>query len=403
MTTRRAFLASASAFTLASPAVLRLARASEAPGVTASEVKVGQTIAYSGPASAYGMIGRAELAYLKMINDHGGINGRKINLVSVDDGYSPPKTVEQTRRLVEEENVAFIHASLGTAPNLAIRQYLNDKKIPQLTIQSGASVFADPEHYPWSVPGIFQYRTEGRIFARHILATRPEAKIAALYQNDDFGRDYVSGLKDVLGSEHAAMLLKAVSYETTDPTVDSQIIALQGSGADTLIIAATPKAAAQAIRKTGDLGWSPTRYMSYVSASIPAVLKPAGIEKAKGVITTAVLKDPSDPTWADDPDVKTYIAFMEQYMPGVGYTDFFATAGYSYAEALVNLIKLCGDDLSRDNALKQSINIKDFRLALNLPGVAINLTPSDYTPYHQARLQSFDGQSWRLFGDLLSG
>jgi len=400
MTTRRAFIASASAFALAAPSILR---AASAPGVTEAEIKVGQTLPYSGPASAYGMIGRAELAYLRMINESGGVNGRKITLVSLDDGYSPPKTVEQTRRLIEVENVAFLHGSLGTAPNLAVRDYLNTAKIPQLLIQSGASVFADPEHYPWTVPGIFQYRTEGRMFTKHIVGTRPDAKIALLYQNDDFGRDYLKGIKDVLGADRGGMLVRDISYETTDPTVDSQVISLQSSGADTFVIAATPKFAAQALRKTFDLGWSPARYLTYASGSIPAVLKPAGIEKSKGVITTAVLKDPSDPTWAEDPDMKKYIAFIEKYAPGVAYSDFFAAAGYSYGEALVYLIRQCGDDLSRENVLKQATHLKDYRLALNLPGVTINISPTDYTPYHQARLQSFDGQSWRLFGDLLSG
>jgi branched-chain amino acid transport system substrate-binding protein len=403
MSTRRTFIGSASAFALAAPSILRAARAADAPGVTDAEIRVGQTLPYSGPASAYGMIGRAELAYLRMINESGGVNGRKITLVSLDDGYSPPKTVEQTRRLIEVENVAFLHGSLGTAPNLAVRGYLNTAKVPQLSVQSGASLFADPEHYPWTVPGNFQYRTEGRIFAKHIVATRPDAKIALLYQNDDFGRDYLKGIKDVLGADRGASLVRDISYETTDPTVDSQVIALQSSGADTLVIAATPKFAAQALRKTFDLGWSPTRYLTYASASIPAVLKPAGIEKTKGVITTAVLKDPSDPSWADDADMKKYIDFIGKYAPGVTYTEFFASAGYSYGEALVYLIRQCGDDLSRENVLKQATQFKDIRLALNLPGVTINISPTDYTPYHQARLQSFDGQSWRLFGELLSG
>jgi branched-chain amino acid transport system substrate-binding protein len=403
MITRRAFIASASAFALAAPSILRAARAANAPGVTDAEIKVGQTMPYSGPASAYGMIGRAQVAYLRMINESGGVNGRKITLVSLDDGYSPPKTVEQTRRLIEVENVALLHGSLGTAPNLAVRDYLNAAKVPQLSVQSGAGLFADPEHYPWTVPGNFQYRTEGRIFAKHIVATHPDAKIALLYQNDDFGRDYLKGIKDVLGADRGAMLVRDISYETTEPTVDSQVIALQSSNADSLVIVATPKFAAQALRKTYDLSWTPTRYLTYASASIPAVLKPAGIEKSKGVITTAVLKDPSDPTWAEDSDMKTYIDFVGKYLPGAAYTEFFAIAGYSYGEALVYLIRQCGDDLSRENVLKQATHFKDFRLGLNLPGVTINISPTDYTPYHQARLQSFDGQSWRLFGDLLSG
>ena len=403
MSTRRAFLGQAAAFALASPAILRKARAAETPGVTSSEIKVGQTMPYRGPASAYGAIGRTQSAYVRMINESGGVNGRKINFISLDDAYSPPKTVEQTRRLVEAEGVAFIHASVGTPTNLAVREYLNNAKVPQLTIESGAGLFNDPERYPWSVPGIFQYRTDARILAKLIQTTRPDAKIAVLYQNDDFGRDYLKGVQDHLGSERASMLVKAVSYETTDPTVDSQIIALQSSGADTLVIAATPKAAAQAIRKSYDLGWSPARYMSYVSASIPAVLKPAGIEKSKDIVTTAVLKDPSDPTWKDDPDVARYIGFMAKYMPGVSYTDYFATAGYTMGQLLVDIVKRSGDDLSRENLRKQAVTMKNFQASLGLPGVTYNLTPTDYTPIHQARLQKFDGESWRLFGDLLSG
>jgi branched-chain amino acid transport system substrate-binding protein len=272
-----------------------------------------------------------------------------------------------------------------------------------LSISSGAATFNDPEHFPWTVPGIFQYRTDARILVKQILASRRESKIALIYQNDDFGRDYVQSIKDVLGLDRESVLVKAVSYETIEPTVDSQIISLKSSGADTVIIAATPKAAAQAIRKIYDIDWMPARYMSYVSASIPAVLKPAGIEKSKGIATTATLKDPSDPTWADDTEMQGYIAFMKEYMPGVGYTDFFATAGYSYAENLVNLIKRCGDDLSRGNILKQATNIKGFRYSLGLPGVTIDVTAADYNPFHQARLQRFDGESWRLFGEVMNG
>lgn len=403
MFSRRDFLKSTTAFAVASPAITKFARAVGMPGVTDTEIKVGQTMPYSGPASAYGMIGRANLAYVRMINDQGGINGRKINLISLDDGYSAPKTVEQTRRLVEVENVAFIHSSLGTATNLAIRGYLNTARIPQLSILAGAATFNDPEHFPWTVPGNFQYRTDAHILTKQILLSNPESKIALIYQNDDFGRDYLQGVKETLGLDRALLLVRAISYEVIEPTIDSQIISLQSSGADTLIIAATPKPAAQAIRKTYDIGWAPTRYMSFISASIPAVLKPAGLEKSKDVATAATLKDPSDPTWADDPEMKNYVAFMEKYLPGVGYTDFYATSGYSYAENLINLLKKCGSDLSRENILNQATNIKEFRNSLGLPGVTINITPNDYNPYHQARLQRFSGESWKLFGDVVSG
>jgi branched-chain amino acid transport system substrate-binding protein len=283
MITRRFLLQSAAAAVAYSAQGYRAARAENAPGVTDTEIKIGQTIPYSGPASAFGAIGRTETAYFKMINDQGGINGRKIDFISLDDGYSPPKTVEQVRRLVELEHVAFLANSIGTPQNAAVRQYCNDNKVPQLFVQSGAPMFADPQHYPWTIPGIPSYQTEAHIYAKHILSTKPDAKIAVLYQNDDFGKGYLNGLRDVLGPDRAGMIVKEGSYETSEPTVDSQVVTLQASGANVLIIAATPKFAAQAIRKSFDLGWAATRYLSYVSASVPAVMKPAGLEKSKGL------------------------------------------------------------------------------------------------------------------------
>jgi branched-chain amino acid transport system substrate-binding protein len=282
MITRRFLLQSAAAAAYSAQG-FRAARAENVPGVTDTEIKIGQTIPYSGPASAFGAIGRTETAYFKMINDQGGINGRKIDFISLDDGYSPPKTVEQVRRLVELEHVAFLANSIGTPQNAAVRQYCNDNKVPQLFVQSGAPMFADPQHYPWTIPGIPSYRTEAHIYAKHILSTKPDAKIAVLYQNDDFGKGYLNGLRDVLGPDRAGMIVKEGSYETSEPTVDSQVVTLQASGANVLIIAATPKFAAQAIRKSFDLGWAATRYLSYVSASVPAVMKPAGLEKSKGL------------------------------------------------------------------------------------------------------------------------
>src|ERR1700734_686019 len=303
MFTRRSFLqSSAAAAALAASA--GSARADNAPGVTDTEIKIGQTMPYSGPASAYGVIGKASTAYFKMINEMGGIGGRKINLVSLDDGYSPPKTVEQVRRLVEDEKVAFLFNTLGTAPNVAIRQYLNDNKIPQLFVATGASTFSDPKHFPWTMGWQPNYQTEARIFGQTIFKTKPDAKIGVLYQNDGFGKDYLIGLKDALGADHAGMVIKEVSYETSEPTVDSQVVTLQGSGADLLIIAATPKFAAQAIRKSFDLGWNAVRYVTNVSVSVPAVLKPAGLDKSKGLITAYYGKDPTDPRWKDDPGMK---------------------------------------------------------------------------------------------------
>src|ERR1700688_1416937 len=293
MATRRAFLTSGAAAAAALATGVGRARADNAPGITDTEIKIGQTMSYSGPASAYGVIGRTEGAYFKMINEAGGVNGRKINFISLDDGYSPPKTVEQIRRLIEQEQVAFIFQSLGTPCNAAIRQYLNDNKVPQLFVSTGAAMFSDPQHFPWTIGFNPNYQTEAKIYGKHILQTKPDAKIGVLYQNDGFGKDYLIGLKDALGADHAGMLIKEASYETSEPTVDSQIVSLQGSGADVLIIAATPKFAAQAIRKTFDVGWTPVRYMTDVSQSIASVMKPAGFEKSKGVITALYGKDPT--------------------------------------------------------------------------------------------------------------
>ena len=290
MITRRVLLQSAAAAAAYSVRGSRTARAENAPGVTDTEIKIGQTMPYSGPLSAYGVIGRTEAAYFKMINEQGGVNGRKLNLISVDDGYSPPRTVEQVRRLVESEKVAFLFNTLGTPTSLAIRQYCNDNKVPQLFVSSGAALFADPKHFPWTIPILPSYQTEAHIYAKHILATKPDAKIGVLYQNDAFGKDYLIGLKDVFGLDRAAMVIKEASYEVSEPTVESQIVTLQGAGADTLLYAASPKFAAQAIRKTFDLGWNPVRYMSYVSQSIVSVMKPAGAEKSKGVITADLRK-----------------------------------------------------------------------------------------------------------------
>src|SRR5271165_7046872 len=303
MITRRSFLQSG-AVAAAFAASARAARA-ETPGVTDTEIKIGQTMPYSGPASAYGVIGRTEAAYFKMINEQGGVNGRKINLLSLDDGYSPPKTVEQVRRLVEDEKVAFLFNTLGTAPNLAIRQYCNDNKIPQLFVSTGAAVFSDPAHFPWTIGYNPNYRTESRIYGKHILATKPDGKVGVLYQNDGFGKEYLSGLKDALGDK-SGMIVKEASYETSEPTVDSQVVTLQGSGADILIIAATPKFAAQAIRKSYDLGWNGVRYLSNVSPSIATVLKPAGLEKSKGLITDGYIIDVNDPHWKDQPSMQEW-------------------------------------------------------------------------------------------------
>jgi branched-chain amino acid transport system substrate-binding protein len=399
MITRRTFLQS-SAAAAAFAASAGSARADNAPGITDTEIKIGQTMPYSGPASAYGVIGRAETAYFKMINEQGGVNGRKINLFSLDDAYSPPKTVEQIRRLVEQEQVAFIFNSLGTPPNAAIRQYLNDNKVPQLFVATGAAMFSDPKNFPWTIGWQPNYQTEAKIFAKHILKTKPDAKIAALYQNDGFGKDYLIGLKDGLGADHAGMVIKEVSYETSEPTVDSQIVTLQGSGADVFLIAATPKFAAQAIRKAYDIGWTPVRYMTDVSQSIATVMKPAGLEKSKGVITAIYGKDPTDARWKDDPGFKEYAAFIAKYMSPNDLVDSNAVYGFGAAATLIQVLKQCNNDLSRDNIMKQAANLKDLELPMALPGIKINTSPDNYSPIRQEQLALFNGESWEPFGEL---
>jgi branched-chain amino acid transport system substrate-binding protein len=399
MITRRTFLqSSAAAAALAASA--SSARADNAPGVTDTEIKIGQTMPYSGPASAYGVIGRTEAAYFKMINEKGGVNGRKINFISLDDAYSPPKTVEQIRRLVEQEQVAFIFNSLGTPPNAAIRQYLNDNKVPQLFVATGAAMFSDPAHFPWTMGWQPNYQTEAKIFGKHILKTKPDAKIAVLYQNDGFGKDYLIGLKDGLGTDHAGMVIKEASYETSEPTVDSQIVTLQGSGADVLLIAATPKFAAQAIRKTFDVGWTPVRYMTDVSQSIASVMKPAGLEKSKGVITGVYGKDPTDARWKDDPGFKEYSAFIEKYMTPKDLIDANAVYGFGLGATMIQVLKQCGSDLSRANIMKQAASLKDLELPMLLPGIKINTSSDNFSPIRQEALASFNGESWEQFGEL---
>jgi branched-chain amino acid transport system substrate-binding protein len=402
MTTRRNFLTSSAAFaTAALTSRACPARADNAPGITDSEIKIGQTMPYSGPASAYGQIGKTELAYFKMINEMGGVNGRKINLISLDDGYSPPRTVEQIRRLVEQEQVAFLFNTLGTPSNAAIRQYLNDNKIPQLFVATGAAMWGDPKNFPWTIGFQPNYQTEAAIFGKHIIATKPDPKIGVLYQNDAFGKDYLIGLKAGLGPDRAGMIIKEVSYETSEPTVDSQIVTLQGTGADTFLIAATPKFAAQAIRKTYDIGWTPVRYMTDVSLSVAAVMKPAGLEKSKGVITAVYYKDATDPHWADDPGFKQFSAFVSKYMSPSEMADSNTTYGTLAAATMIQTLKQCGNDLSRENIMRQATNLKNLELPMLLPGVKINTSPENFYPIRQMQLAKFDGQNWVVFGDLI--
>ncbi|WP_158813941.1 ABC transporter substrate-binding protein [Methylocapsa sp. S129] len=403
MISRRTLLQAGAVSAAALASGLRPARAANAVGVTEAEIKIGQTMPYSGPASAYGVIGKADVAYFKMINEAGGINGRKLNLISLDDGYSPPKTVEQTRRLVEQEQVAFIFNSLGTPSNAAIRPYLTENKVPQLFVATGAAMWNDPKNFPWTIGWQPNYQTEASIFGKHIVATKPGAKIGVLYQNDAFGKDYLTGLKAGLGADHAGLIIKEASYEVSEPTVDSQIVSLQDSGADVLLIAATPKFAAQAIRKTFDIGWTPVRYMTDVSLSIASVMKPAGLEKSKGVITANYGKDPTDARWKDDEGYKGWAAFVAKYLTPADLIDSNAIYGYGVAATMVQVLKQCENDLSRENIMRQAANIKDLELPMLLPGVKINTSPDNFAPIRQEQLESFNGESWSAFGDLLQG
>ena len=403
MTTRRSFLQSGAVAAAALATRAWPAHAENAPGVTDTEIKIGQTMPYSGPASAYGVVGRTEAAYFKMINEQGGIKGRKIDLISLDDAYSPPKTVEQVRRLVEQEQVAFLASTLGTAPNMAIRQYCNDNKVPELFVLSGAATFSDPQHFRWTIGFIPSYQTEARIFAKHILATNPDAKIAVLYQNDSFGKDYLIGLKDVLGPDRAGMIVKEASYEISEPTVESQVVTLQGSGADVLLIAATPKFGAQAIRKTFDLGWNAARYLSSPSQSIVTALKPAGLDKSKGLISALFVKDVNDPRWKDDPGVKEFQAFTTKYLSPIEFADSSAAVGFTGAAMVVQVLKQCGSDLSRDNIMKQATNLHNFHAAALLPGIDINTSPTNYHPIRGLVLGRFDGKSWVNFSQVIVG
>jgi branched-chain amino acid transport system substrate-binding protein len=371
------------------------------PGATDTEIKVGHTNPYSGPASAYGTIGRSEAAYFKMINEQGGINGRKINFISLDDAYSPPRTVEQIRKLVEEEEVLFTFQTLGTPPNTAIHKYMNARKVPQLFVSTGATKWGDPEHFPWTMGWQPNYQTEARLYAKYLLENKPSAKIAVLYQNDDYGKDYLKGLHDGLGRQAENLILREVSYEVTDPTVDSQIVTLQGSGADALFIFATPKASAQAIRKAYDMGWKPMTFINNVSSSVATVLQPAGLEKSVGLITALYLKDPNDPQWANDAAMKNWLAWMKKYFPEGDVKDGFNVFGYAVAQTLVQVLKQCGDDLTRENVMRQAANLKNFEVGLLLPGIRINTSPTDFYPIEQVQLARFDGKTWVLFGDVM--
>jgi branched-chain amino acid transport system substrate-binding protein len=374
------------------------------PGVTDSEIKIGNIMPYSGPLSAYALIGRTEAAFFKKLNDEGGINGRKINFISYDDAFSPPKTVEQARKLIESDEVLLIFQSLGTPTNNAIQKYLNQRKVPQLFVATGASKFGDPKENPWTMGWAPTYLAEGRIYARYILQNLPQGKIGILYQNDDSGRDYLKGLKDGLGPEAAQrMIMAEIPYDPTQPTVDSQVVALKSSGADIFFDEASPKFAAQAIRKAAEIGWKPTLLLASISNSVGSVLRPAGLDNAKGLLSTNYLKDPTDPAWKDDPAIKEWADFMDKYFPEGDKTSTFSVYGYATAQTMVQVLKQCGDDLTRDNVMKQAANLKNFELGLLLPGIRINTSPTDYYPIEQMQMSRFTGEHSELFGSTLSG
>ena len=364
------------------------------PGTSASEIKIGQTIAYSGPASAYGQLGKVEDAYFKWLNAKGGIGGRKINFITLDDGYSPPKAVENARKLVESDQVAVVFNVLGTPLNTAIRPYLNQKKVPQLFIAAGATTFNDPQHFPWTMGWQPNLQAEATFYAEHLLKSKPGAKVAVLYQNDDFGKDLLNGLTMALGDKAKTMIVDAQNFQATDPTIDSQMITLKNSGADTLFLFTYSKQAAQAIGKMDDLAWKPVTYLHLGAASVGATFKPAGLDKSKGILSAGFMKDVTDPKWADDADVKTWLAWMNDNLPGADINDSLNVAGYAFAQTLEQVLRQAGDDLTRENIMKQAASLKDFRLGLLLPGSLINTSATDYRVIKYMKLQRFNGKSW---------
>jgi branched-chain amino acid transport system substrate-binding protein len=374
------------------------------PGASDNEIKIGNIMPYSGPLSAYALIGRTEAAFFTKINAEGGINGRKINFITYDDAFSPPKTVEQARKLVESDEVLLIFQSLGTPTNNAIRQYMNLKKVPQLFVATGATQFGERKSFPWTMGWQPTYQTEGRVYAEYILQNLPKGKIGILYQNDDSGRDYVKGLKDGLGAEAAKrMIVAELPYDPSEPTVDSQVVTLKTVGADIFFNETSPKFAAQAIRKAAEIGWKPVQFLASVSNSVGSVLRPAGLENAKGILSTNYLKDPTDPTWKEDPAIKEWAAFMDKYFPEGDRTSTFTVYGYLTAQTMVQVLKQCGDELTRENVMRQAANLKDFELGLLLPGIKINTSPTDYFPIEQMQMSRFNGEHGELFGSVITG
>jgi len=369
-------------------------------GVTATEIKIGNTNPYSGPASAYGTIGKAIGAYFKKVNDEGGINGRKITYITYDDAYTPPKTVEMARRLVEQDQVAFLFQTLGTPPNSAIHKYMNQQKVPQLFVATGATKWNDPQHFPWTMGLQPNYQTEGKIYAAYILKNIPDAKVGILYQNDDYGKDYLKGFEDGLGDAAKKLIVLKQSYEVTDPTIDSQIVNLKNSGANVFFNITIPKFAVQAIKKAHDIGWKPTHFLNNVSSSLGTVLKPAGLEASKGLITTLYMKEITDPQWKNDKGYQDWLAWMKKYYPEGALDDQANAYAYNAAILVTHLLKQCGNDLSRENIMKQAANLTNVDLPLLLPGIKVNTSPTDFAPVEQEQLAKFDGERWVLFGEM---
>ena len=367
------------------------------PGVTDTEIKLGQTVPYSGPASAFSSYGRVMTGYFKMVNEAGGINGRKINLISLDNAFSPPKAIEQTRKLVEDDGVLADVGTVGTTPNVAIQKYLNGAKVPHIFVSAGGRRFADPQNFPWTVPMYPGFEMEGKTFGQYILKHKPNAKVGVLYQNDDYGKDFLTGLKAALGDK--VKIVAEVAYEITEPTIDSQIVRLKDSGADTLLYFSTPKFTAQGLRKVKETGWTPLQFLASPTNSVKTVLEPAGFDNAQGIITTQFTKQAGDPAWANDPEVTEYVEFMKKWVPNDNPGDFVALSGYINVQGIVQAIQRCGDDLTRENLLKQATGMKGTRFKMMLPGIQLNTTPQDYAPYESLRMARFEGSSWKLIDE----
>src|SRR5690349_17020365 len=403
VTATRLAIASAALALFAASSTSALAQKKYDTGATDTEIKIGNIMPYSGPASAYGVIGKTEQAYFNKINAAGGINGRKINFISQDDGYSPPKTVEQARKLVESDEVLLVFNSLGTPSNSAIHKYMNAKKVPQLFVATGATKWNDPKDFPWTMGWQPNYQSETQIYAKYLLKNKPDAKIAVLFQNDDYGKDYLKGLKDGLGAKAASMIVAEESYETSEPTIDSHIVRLKASAADVFVNITTPKFAAQAIKKNAEIGWKPMHFLNNVSASVGSVIKPAGMENAQDIISSQYLKDPTDAQWKDDAGMKAWNEFLDKYYPEANRADASVMYGYIVAQGLVEVLKKCGDNLTRENVMKQAASLKDFEPLGLLPGVKVNTSATDFAPISQLQLQRFKGENWELFGEIMSG